>query len=185
MKAPLILSCVLLLLAPLRAEMVMTGVIALDGDQKATFKDTADGKESSWLGQGGTFNGYVVKSISTKDGSATLLKDGRELLVRLQASTIQKMAEPPVPPPAPGGPLDLSKLSDEQLHSRGFHRTGKGDTGATMARRMGITLAELRRLNPDVNFARLEVGQILRFKAQGVPPPPPVAKASGAETPKP
>jgi len=183
MKSFSAFASLLALLLPLRAEIVLTGMISVDGEEKATFKDTGDGRESAWLGQGATFNGYAVKVIRTKESSAILVKDGNELVVRLQAASVQKMSEPASPQPPSGGPPDLSVLSDAELHSMGFHRTGKGETGARIAKAMGITLAELQRLNPDVNWARLKVGEIVRYRGPGSKPPPELAKDKTAPKP--
>lgn len=54
--------------------------------------------------------------------------------------------------------------------AQGVHRIRRGETAMQVARVHGLTLAQLKALNPKLNLARLSVGQTLRIGA-AVPAP--------------
>jgi len=152
----------LCLLPCAQAEIVLTGVLSLNGQTKATFKNGPEGGVSEWLEAGADYAGYRIVKIDADASSAVLTKDGKETVVSLaKAQTLNGPAPTIVSAPEP-----LEKLSADELHARGFHRTEKGDTAGRIARRMGLSLKQLRELNPDVNFAQLRLGQILKLKAE-------------------
>lgn len=62
------------------------------------------------------------------------------------------------------------------------HVVRKGETGAKVARDNGLSLQELKRLNPGLNLARLSVGTRLRV---GTAPAARVAETEPAQTPAP
>ncbi|MBU2020142.1 MAG: LysM peptidoglycan-binding domain-containing protein, partial [Bacteroidetes bacterium] len=45
-----------------------------------------------------------------------------------------------------------------------YYTVKRGDTFGVIASRNGMTITQLRKLNPRVNISRLEVGQRLRTK---------------------
>ena len=167
-----VLSTLVLLLLPVsaHAELTLTGILSIDGQVKAVFQDTTSGKDSPWLAAGGTFNGYTIVTLSLDLASAEVSKDGHTSVIKLQQSKVLESKESAKAPEM----ADLEKLSAEELHARGYHRTEKGDTGAKIAMRMGVKLADLQSLNPDVKWSRLVVGQIVKFRsAANLPPEPP------------
>jgi hypothetical protein len=64
---------------------------------------------------------------------------------------------------------DMKKLSvktssgETVSYDDGLYFLQRGDTGAAVARANGITLADLRALNPDVDWSKLRVGQAVRI----------------------
>jgi LysM repeat protein len=50
-----------------------------------------------------------------------------------------------------------------------------GDTLSAIARAHNLTLAQIYQLNPDIDFQRLRVGDVVRLPAGTVPPPRPAA----------
>ncbi len=78
-------------------------------------------------------------------------------------------ANPPADPPGP---------------AEAVHRIARGDTFALLAKRYGIPLEELLKLNPDCKPQSLQVGQIIRLGARQGPDavPEPTAPAGKPET---
>lgn len=58
-----------------------------------------------------------------------------------------------------------------------------GDSGYALADLFGLTLPELSTLNPSVNFAALQVGQVLTVPNVDLPPPPPGTVPAGPPPP--
>jgi LysM repeat protein len=58
-----------------------------------------------------------------------------------------------------------------------------GDSGYALADVFGLTLPELSALNPSVNFAGLQVGQVLTVPNVDLPPPPPGTVPAGPPPP--
>lgn len=60
----------------------------------------------------------------------------------------------------------IRALKPEAFAEVGLYRINPGDTAVKIARKHGIRLVELSALNPDVNWARLRVWQVVRVRAQ-------------------
>ena len=71
------------------------------------------------------------------------------------------------------------------------HRIGRGETLSHLARRYGVSVADIERANPGLNPRRVQVGQMVRIPTPGaqVPPPdqmaetPPARNAPAADQP--
>jgi LysM repeat protein len=57
-------------------------------------------------------------------------------------------------------------MTDEELLGRGLRKTKPGDTFSKVARNSGVTVTDIMALNPEVDPARLWVGQILRIREE-------------------
>lgn len=144
----------------LSAEQVLTGIVNVDGKSRITIKELTTGAESDWLEQGSSYGGYVIVAIQPKESQAVLEKDGVKITLKLQDSRVQSAKFEEVKAPSEA----LDKLSNDELHVRGLHRIGMGESGARIAKSLGVTLADLRDANPGVNWARLHIGQVIRLK---------------------
>lgn len=134
-----------------QAEILLHGVVK--HGERYLFSLSRDAEaDSHWLLLGADFAGYKLKNYDADRGLLTLEADGKQIQVHLPDSRVRS---------ATLRPEDLQQFSDADLESLGFHRIMGGETGAKIARAAHITLAELRALNPDLNFAKLHVGQIV------------------------
>jgi hypothetical protein len=153
-----ILLIIIAIAATAHAQVLVTGITSIDGVGRATLKESVNGKESDWVAVGDTFCEYRVVDIKLKDSVVVLLKEGKEISVSLRKTNVQM-----------GKPEEgtLENLGEEELHARGFHKMGPGDTGMRIAKAMGVSIADLQRWNPGVNWARLKIGQVVRIKGPG------------------
>ncbi|MDI6742186.1 MAG: N-acetylmuramoyl-L-alanine amidase [Smithella sp.] len=70
--------------------------------------------------------------------------------------------------------------------SSGTHTIASGDTFWSLSRRYGVTVDDIRRANPGVDAARLQIGQEVRIPLKDGTPPPKAAPApKPAPKPKP
>lgn len=60
--------------------------------------------------------------------------------------------------------LAIAALSATGALSAATHKVRKGETGASIARANGLSLAELQSLNPKLNFAHLAIGTAVKVK---------------------
>lgn len=59
----------------------------------------------------------------------------------------------------------IRTLKPEAFTEVGLYRINPGDTVARIARKFGVRLEELDALNPDVNWTKLRVWQVIRVRA--------------------
>jgi|SRR5271157_4915164 len=59
----------------------------------------------------------------------------------------------------------IRTLKPEAFEEVGLYRIKPGDTGAKIAKAHDLDMAALQSLNPDVNWTRLKVWQIIRIRA--------------------
>lgn len=74
------------------------------------------------------------------------------------------LSPPPLtpPPPAPETPVSAGTT----------HKVQKGDTGMAIAKRHGVTLKALQEANPNVNWNRLKLDDVLQIPAASAPASP-------------
>jgi LysM repeat protein len=60
----------------------------------------------------------------------------------------------------------VGKLKPEAFEEVGLYRIEPGDTGAKIAAKHGVMFSDLVALNPDVNWRRLKVWQIVRIRSE-------------------
>jgi hypothetical protein len=77
------------ILAPLRAEVEFTGLLALKDDALFQLADRATGTSSGWISLKGTFAGYTLTAYDPKEDAVTLTKDGATTKLRLNAPKVQ------------------------------------------------------------------------------------------------
>lgn len=65
---------------------------------------------------------------------------------------------------APSGETITADENPTAEVSYAFYPLRPGDTGVKIAQKAGITLSQLLSLNPDVNWSKLNVGQIVRVR---------------------
>lgn len=80
---------------------------------------------------------------------------GRAWQVRVPVTTAGQVA------------ANLDKISEEERRATVVHRIRRGETLSHVARRYGVTVAELRAANAGVHPNRLQVGQRVRVPARG------------------
>ena len=133
------------------AEILLHGAVK-NGDTYLV--SVADGAKAAphWLPIGSEFAGYKLTGFDADRGILTVEQKGAKLEVSLPKAQV-KSAQTTV--------ADLQQMTEAELESLGFHLIQAGETGARIARAEHITIANLRALNPTVNFAKLKVGQIL------------------------
>jgi LysM repeat protein len=59
----------------------------------------------------------------------------------------------------------IRTLKPEAFEDVGLYRIKPGDTGAKIARAHDLDMTALQSLNPDVNWTRLKVWQVIRIRA--------------------
>lgn len=68
--------------------------------------------------------------------------------------------------------------------AQGVHKIRRGETAMQVARSYGLTLAQLKALNPKLNLSRLSIGQALRIGAVASTPAPAPAMEAGSAPPE-
>lgn len=89
--------------------------------------------------------------------------------------------------------LDVIRaLKPEAFTEVGLYRVKPGDTAMKIAKFNNLTVDELRSMNPDVNWGKLKVWQVVRIrnselnpKVQGNTEPNKSSEAIGADAPQP
>ena len=84
-----------------------------------------------------------------KKGSWVVIPEINQRLIALSAHLNAKQIRTEAPLTAPPAAVDVVKVSN-------------GDSVTSIARRYGLTVADLRNLNPSVNLARLVIGTNVR-----------------------
>lgn len=162
--SPLFFAC--LAAGTASAAPELTGVLSVTQEPpKFNLRETSTQETSGWIGLGRRFSGYTLDSYDASTSILTVSRPNDTLKLRLLASTVVVAA--PTPTPDQASP----EVSDTELEARGLQRVKSGDSGAKIARVHGLTLPELLALNPGVNWNRLRVGQLIRFRAGEEPVP--------------
>lgn len=122
-----------------------------DIDQKATQAASAADK-----------NARDVKQLTDQTQNAFTTVSG--VISNLQASVTKLEESAKKPVPAAGkkgaaGPSNAVAGPDEYI-------VKSGDSGAKIARANGVSLADLRAVNPEINWNKLHVGQKLKLPAK-------------------
>jgi len=92
--------------------------------------------------------------------------EGRKGYFKLQGDLLVEVAElseKNKKPEAAAGPVPAS-AGTAAVPAAGEYVVQPGDSGAKIARKFGLSLEELRTLNPDVKWDRLHVGQVVRVR---------------------
>jgi hypothetical protein len=121
-----------------------------EGAPRVVITDLADHKSSGWLPIGDSFRGYTVAALDPKTESLTLKRDAESIRLFLKTASVTSAEE-----------------NDHSYEKRpptgpGIYVTRAGDTGGRIAAQNHLTLAELAALNPNVNWAKLRIGQEIR-----------------------
>lgn len=119
---------------------------------KILITDLEDRKSSGWLAVGQSFRGYEVVAFDRKSEVVTLKGAADTLKLQLKESRVgEEKAKP-------------AETKVNPLFSGPTYNLRAGDTGAVIIRESGLTLEQLKKLNPDVNWSRLRVGQEIRLR---------------------
>jgi len=138
----------------LAAPFEFAGYVSVANKRLLRLTDLADGSSSGWLEIGQSFRGYTLVTFDEKKDVLTLKNDSEILLLSLKEAKIASAEE-------------NSKKSVRKKRPPEYAGTSyamrRGDTLFRIASESGITMDELKELNPEVNWARLRVGQEIRL----------------------
>jgi len=136
------------------APFEFSGYISTGDKAKMMIMDLADQKSSRWLSIGDSFRGYTLITYDASQEILTLKRESEVLQLRLKDAKIAAAKTKTEP--------EASGAKKQEPH----RSTRAGDTALTIAQEHGLSVAELKKLNPDVNWARLRVGQKIRTSAE-------------------
>jgi len=91
----------------------------------------------------------ATDNLQLKKGSWVVIPEINRRLIALSAHLNSKQIKTTAPLTAPPAAVDLVKVSN-------------GDSVSSIASRYGLTIADMRKLNPGVNLARLVIGSNIR-----------------------
>lgn len=162
-----------LIATPLFAEIRLTGVSVVDEKgPRFVLEDTITKAKGVWIPLGSTFGKYLLAEYDQSD-RVLLLKSPDDILrVKLIEATIKnEESKEPVKTGAPKETQEeLASLSDEELLARGYIRLKRGTTYRDIALSAGLSVEELIAMNPDVDYRRLRVGQVVRVASVEMSP---------------
>ena len=125
------------------AEIQFVGVMTLNGQQQFGLLDT-DTKNSQWITIGGKFADLTLESYQSSESTVTVRQGETVKQLKLQ--------------PTPSAPAKPAEPAPE------YYSVKAGDTGAKIARTFKMSVGDLAALNPEVQFAKLRVGDTIRIK---------------------
>ncbi|MBI3238565.1 MAG: LysM peptidoglycan-binding domain-containing protein [Flavobacteriia bacterium] len=98
----------------------------------------------------------IQTKVTTTIENPEYLQQQQDSLKINESDTIQQTIQPPVnTPPKPQPKPEVRKK---------FYAVRSGDTFSAIAGRHGLTVTQLKKLNPGVNTSRISVGQKIRIK---------------------
>jgi LysM repeat protein len=98
----------------------------------------------------------IQTKVTTTIENPEYLQQQQDSLKINESDTIQQTIQPPVnTPPKPQPKPEVRKK---------FYSVRSGDTFSAIAGRHGLTVTQLKKLNPGVNTSRISVGQKIRIK---------------------
>jgi len=157
---------VLFLIATLdcRADLEFRGVMKVGTDTKFNITDSNEEKLSGWFKVNERVGAYTIKEYVEKEELLVLVAGEKLIKIKLLDSKTNHVDV--VVKVDKEIPKEILDTTVEGLAKRGLYRMERGDTGLKIALKHGVSIVELRTLNPDVNWSRLQVGQIVRFKKE-------------------
>jgi hypothetical protein len=162
------LAALLLAASSVRADLLFHGAAKNGDTYLVSLSDSATGA-SRWVAVGSTFADSTVVSFDPQKGIVQLKHGDMVTTASLPASHVK---------PEQIDVRDLLAMTPDELAAVGLYRLKGGDSGAKVARAHGMTIADLLALNPDVDFRRLMVGQILVLSAPPESTSPPLLSAA-------
>ncbi|MDO8545588.1 MAG: LysM domain-containing protein [Opitutaceae bacterium] len=163
-----------------------SGVLVADGRPKIALTDK-NTRITRWVDPGAEFNGYKVARYVADEDAVLLQKDGQEIRLLLipakspegppapsgtlrPATPVVAAAKPVVPAPAPvlapepPTPTPSTGPATATGNAAITRSIEPGETLQTIARTAGLSVEQLKVLNPTLNEGSLQPGQVIRIR---------------------